>query len=78
MRWRSRRRLLTSAFHFQILESFYDVFNEQSRILIKELETAAALESSSTNGTVNVCTILTQSALDIICGWPTFSLVEFS
>ena len=72
-RWRSRRRLLTPAFHFKILENFFDVFNEQSRNLICELETAAA-NPSSPDGTVNVYTILTQCALDIICGWPKFSI----
>lgn len=65
-RWRSRRRMLTPAFHFQILENFFDVFNDQSRQLIKELEAAAA--SPADDGSVNVYKILTQCALDIICG----------
>ncbi|KAK4025887.1 hypothetical protein OUZ56_014926 [Daphnia magna] len=64
-RWRSRRRMLTPAFHFQILENFFDVFNDQSRQLIKELEAAAA--SPADDGSVNVYKILTQCALDIIC-----------
>lgn len=36
-KWRHRRRLLTPSFHFQILDSFMDVFNDQSRILIDKL-----------------------------------------
>ena len=64
-RWRSRRRLLTPAFHFQILESFFDVFNEQSRSLLTELTTIAATKKTET---VDVYPILTQCALDIICG----------
>lgn len=73
LRWRSRRRLLTPAFHFQILESFFDVFNDQSQQLIKELDAAAAARpAASVDGSVNVYKILTQCALDIICGWPTF------
>jgi cytochrome P450 len=74
LRWRSRRRLLTPAFHFQILESFFDVFNDQSQQLIKELDSAAARPAASVDGSVNVYKILTQCALDIICGWPTFLL----
>ena len=70
-RWRSRRRLLTPAFHFQILENFFDVFNDQSHQLIKELETAAD-SCPKVDGSVNVYKILTQCALDIICGWPIF------
>jgi len=65
-RWKSRRRLLTSAFHFQILESFFDVFNEQSILLIDDFRNAI---QEKPDGNINVYSILTQSALDIICGW---------
>lgn len=74
-RWRSRRRLLTPAFHFQILENFFDVFNDQSHQLIKELETAAD-SCPKVDGSVNVYKILTQCALDIICGWPIFLFLK--
>lgn len=75
-RWRTRRRLLTPAFHFQILESFFDVFNERSKSLITDLTEAskeAALRvgggsTPSASAPINVYTILTQCALDIICG----------
>lgn len=66
-RWRSRRRLLTPTFHFQILESFFDVFNEHSGNLILELK-AAVEDSSPRNPTVNVYKLLTDCSLDIICG----------
>ena len=66
IRWRTRRRMLTPAFHFQILESFFDVFNEQSRSLIDEL--TAILSAKKMNDTVDVYDIMTQCALDIICG----------
>ena len=58
--------MLTPAFHFQILESFFDVFNEQSRSLIDEL--TAILSAKKMNDTVDVYDIMTQCALDIICG----------
>lgn len=73
-RWRSRRRLLTPAFHFQILESFFDVFNERSKSLIADLMEAHNLSPSAP---INVYTILTQCALDIICGWPAFLFLFF-
>ena len=65
-RWRTRRRLLSPSFHFQILESFFDVFNDQSRILIDEL-TAVSLATKE-NEDVDVYPIITQCAWDIICG----------
>lgn len=63
-RWKCRRRLLTSAFHFQILESFIDIFNEQSALLVNDFIDA---DRQNPHGDVNVYSILTQSALDIIC-----------
>lgn len=35
--WRSRRKLLTPTFHYEILKSFVHVFNYQSEILINQL-----------------------------------------
>ena len=37
-KWFHRRKLLTPAFHFEILKDFLSVFNEQSEIFIKKLE----------------------------------------
>ena len=57
---------MTPAFHFQILESFFDVFNDQSRILNEEL--TAVLLATKDNEEVDLYPIITQCALDIICG----------
>lgn len=37
-KWRYRRRVLNTSFHFQILDSFMDVFNEQSRLFIDHMK----------------------------------------
>ena len=39
-KWRRNRRLLTPAFHFQILENFFDVFNKNAEILCEQLDEA--------------------------------------
>ncbi|XP_032789240.2 cytochrome P450 4c3 [Daphnia magna] len=63
-RWKSRRRLLTPAFHFQILNSFVDVFNEKSIDCARQLE--RAIETHGDNE-FDIFPIMTQCALDIIC-----------
>jgi cytochrome P450 family 4 len=62
--WRSRRRLLTPAFHFQILNSFVDTFNDQSEVLIEQIR------EKFNNGPqeMDVCPLVTQCTLSIICG----------
>jgi len=37
-KWRSRRKLLTPAFHFNILQSFQKVINKQTKIMIDKLD----------------------------------------
>ncbi|KAF4517615.1 hypothetical protein B566_EDAN002846 [Ephemera danica] len=45
-KWHSRRKLLTPAFHFSILEQFVPVFCEKSRILVEKLRSAATVNPS--------------------------------
>ncbi|KAF5277799.1 hypothetical protein FQR65_LT03779 [Abscondita terminalis] len=59
-KWKKHRRLLTPAFHFQILEQFIDVFNNQGNILVKKLE-------EDKNETINIFPYMTLHALDVIC-----------
>jgi cytochrome P450 len=62
-KWRSRRKILTPAFHFKILEDFIDVFQDQSLILVKKLKREVGNESG-----FNIFPYITLCALDIICG----------
>nr|XP_053629682.1 LOW QUALITY PROTEIN: cytochrome P450 4C1-like [Cherax quadricarinatus] len=60
-KWHSRRKLLTPAFHFKILEDFLGVFNTQSSKLVKKLTKVA-------DGNVfNIFPYITLCTLDIIC-----------
>ena len=67
-RWKARRRLLTPAFHFQILNSFVDVFNEQSLVCAKELESTIEETTKEKEQPIDIFTHMTRLALDIICG----------
>ncbi|XP_035223416.1 cytochrome P450 4V2-like [Stegodyphus dumicola] len=60
-KWKSRRRLLTPSFHFDILKDFLSVFNEQSQIFVKLLEEETKKPWTDVIMPVTLCT------LDIIC-----------
>ena len=55
--------MLTPAFHFQILDEFFDVFNRNAVIFSQEIE--KRLES---NAEVDVYPMAGRCTLDIICG----------
>lgn len=60
-KWKTRRRLITPTFHFSILNTFLQVFEEQSKILVSNLEKKVK------TGTFNIMPYITLCALDIIC-----------
>lgn len=60
-KWHSRRKLITPTFHFNILETFVDVFEEKSQILLKVLREKADGEA------FDIHPYITRCALDIIC-----------
>ena len=63
--WKARRRLLTPAFHFQILNTFFDVFNEQSWHLVDQLSQQARRQPGQP---LDIAPVVTNAALRIICG----------
>lgn len=60
-KWFSRRKVITPAFHFKILEQFVEVFEKNSRILIEKF--AESKDQSS-----DIFPLVTLCALDVICG----------
>ncbi|CAH1108887.1 unnamed protein product [Psylliodes chrysocephalus] len=61
LKWKKRRRVITPAFHFSILENFVDIFERVGDVFIKKLETHIEEEK------VDIYPLITLYALDIIC-----------
>ena len=61
-KWHGRRKFLTPAFHFKILEEYLKVFNANSQILVEKLGAKIGETFVEITSYVSVCT------LDIICG----------
>ncbi|EDS28996.1 cytochrome P450 [Culex quinquefasciatus] len=61
-KWHPRRKILTPAFHFKILDDFVDIFQEQSAVLVQRLER----ELGNREG-FNCFPYVTLCALDIVC-----------
>lgn len=60
-KWHARRKILTPTYHFKILEQFVEVFDRQSRILVRKLATKADGKSS-----FNIFPYICLTALDNI------------
>ncbi|GFT35166.1 cytochrome P450 4V2 [Nephila pilipes] len=60
-KWKSRRKLLTPSFHFEILKDFLPIFNEQSQALVRRLRNEVTKDSTDIVMPVTLC------SLDIIC-----------
>lgn len=61
-KWMVRRKALTPAFHFKILDEFVEVFDKQSSVLIEKLR------AYDGKGSFNAFPVVALSALDVICG----------
>lgn len=60
-KWHQRRKLLTPAFHFDILKEFFDIFKEESEKLIETLQQDVAK-------VLDIIPVSTQFSLNTICG----------
>uniref|UniRef100_A0A914Z395 Cytochrome P450 n=1 Tax=Panagrolaimus superbus TaxID=310955 RepID=A0A914Z395_9BILA len=61
-KWRQRRKMLTSAFHFNVLNSFLRIYNGEAEIFVEQLEKYA-----DSGQIFNLFPYLKRCALDIIC-----------
>uniref|UniRef100_A0A182Q0P3 Uncharacterized protein n=1 Tax=Anopheles farauti TaxID=69004 RepID=A0A182Q0P3_9DIPT len=61
-KWFHRRKIITPTFHFQILESFADVFNREATVLIEKLR-----EHASSGQEFDIYEPISLYALDSIC-----------
>jgi len=61
-KWKTRRRLITPAFHKHVLVDFVEVMNEKAEIMIDVLKN----ESKTNSGKVHMMWPITLCALDII------------
>lgn len=60
-KWAKRRKMLTPSFHYNILNDFIVIFNEQALIMCEKLEERIG------QGEFNISPYITHCALDIIC-----------
>lgn len=61
-KWSGRRKAITPAFHFRILEQFVEIFDRQGNTFID------VLAKYKPGATVDVYPLVTLAALDVICG----------
>jgi hypothetical protein len=62
IKWQGRRKFLTPAFHFKILEDYLKIFNTNSQILVEKLSGKVG------EPFVDITSYISMCALDIICG----------
>ena len=60
-KWHQRRKIITPAFHFKILEQFVEVMNEHGDIFVNKLKNLHGKE-------IDVFPYISLYALDVICG----------
>ncbi|OTF79672.1 hypothetical protein BLA29_003621, partial [Euroglyphus maynei] len=62
-KWRSRRKMLTPAFHFNILEQFLPIMNEQAHILSQVIQDR---QTKAGDDYIDVVPLITNATLDVI------------
>lgn len=60
-KWFQRRRMLTPAFHFNILKNYFEIFKEESDSLVKTLE-------KTNEKVIDINPVSTQYTLNSVCG----------
>lgn len=62
-KWHNRRKAITPAFHFQILEQFIEIFDQIGNKLIEIIQQ----KSIENNGQIELYPLITLFALDVVC-----------
>lgn len=62
-KWHNRRKILTPAFHFTILEQFVDIFDRQGSVMVEQLN---GINNAGT--VIDITKFVSLMALDIVCG----------
>lgn len=62
-KWKERRKLITPTFHFNMLKTYLNIFNNESKIMVKNIENFASNKEE-----VDVINYSKKLTLDIICG----------
>ena len=60
-KWHTRRKLITPAFHFKILEEFFHIMNDEMAVLMRLLDAKAGGPG------FDILPFISHCALDIIC-----------
>lgn len=60
-KWYGRRKIITPAFHFNILEQFVEIFDQQSQILVDRLKVHCH------GKLIDIHPFVTLMALDVVC-----------
>lgn len=61
-KWFQRRKILTPAFHFKILEQFIEVFDKQGKVLVEVLRKFKETDK------IDLYSLVKLYTLDVICG----------
>uniref|UniRef100_A0A1I8ARX9 Cytochrome P450 n=1 Tax=Steinernema glaseri TaxID=37863 RepID=A0A1I8ARX9_9BILA len=69
-KWHARRKMLTPAFHFNILTKFVPIFSKEAKVFVEQLEKFADSDAE-----VDLFPFIKRCALDIICGEATVTHV---
>lgn len=72
-KWQQRRKVITPAFHFKILEQFVDVMEKHAETFVGKLKTFDGKK-------IDIFSIISLYTLDVICGiflhYSTFSIIN--
>lgn len=70
-KWHQRRKIITPAFHFKILEQFVDVMEKHGQIFVEKLK------KNENSGDIDIFPLVSLYAMDVICGRKSIFFIVF-